>query len=294
MRIFISNDDGYLAQGIKTLLGYLLADRAKHEISIVAPDRDRSGASNSLTLNRPLLPVKFDYAESKLISRYLKNCYFLDGTPTDCVHVGITGLLTDTPDIVVSGINAGANMGDDVLYSGTIAAATEGRFLGLPALAISLALPQQPEAQRSTDKRYFETAARFVKLFLKQLQDCPLPDDSILNINVPNLPWQDIKGIQATRLGKRHKSEPAIESRDPRNRRIYWLGPVGKEADAGPGTDFYAIEQGYISITPLKIDLTDEKLLKPLDIWIKSDNIIAILSDVKMAGETINEVNVSR
>ncbi len=290
MKIFISNDDGYQSQGIKTLIGYLLSD--KHTINVVAPDRERSGSSNSLTLNRPLLPVMFDYAESKLNSHYLKGCYFLDGTPTDCVHVGITGLLTDPPDVVVSGINAGENMGDDVLYSGTIAAATEGRFLGLPALAVSLALPLQPESCIAGHEIYFETAARFVKQFVKQLHDCPLPEDSILNINIPNLSWQNIKGIQTTRLGKRHKSEPAIESRDPRNRRMYWLGPVGKQADAGPGTDFYAIQQGYISITPLKIDLTDEKLLQPLEFWIKSDTIAAILCETEIDKETTQQVKV--
>ena len=298
MKIFVSNDDGYLAQGIKILIDFLLSDKSMHEISVVAPDRDRSGASNSLTLSRPLLPIKYDFAENKSTGNYVKNGYFLDGTPTDCVHVGITGLLKDPPDIVVSGINAGANMGDDVLYSGTIAAATEGRFLGLPALAISLALRhksemQQLESQLSADKIYFETAAQFVKLFLKQLNQCPLPEDSILNINVPNLPWQDIKGIQTTRLGKRHKSEPAIESKDPRNRRIYWLGPVGKQADAGPGTDFYAIEQGYISITPLKIDLTDEKLLESLDCWVKSDKITAILSHPEMDEESTHEAKIT-
>jgi len=277
MKIFVSNDDGYLAQGIKTLLKYLLTAQSSHSISVVAPDRDRSGASNSLTLNRPLLPVNFDYAEKKLNNKLLESCYFLDGTPTDCVHVGITGLLTDSPDIVVSGINAGANMGDDVLYSGTIAAATEGRFLGLPALAVSLVL--NPKANiTSIDEMHFETAAHFVNLFLEQIKSCPLPEDSILNINVPNIPWNKIRGIQTTRLGKRHKSEPAIESRDPRNRIIYWLGPVGKEADAGPGTDFYAVEQGYISITPLKIDLTDEKLLSSLDEWLRSDKIANIFA----------------
>ena len=277
MKIFVSNDDGYLAQGIKTLLQFLLKDKTAHTISVVAPDRDRSGASNSLTLNRPLLPVEFTYAEEYFNCHSLSHCFFLDGTPTDCVHVGITGLLKESPDIVVSGINAGANMGDDVLYSGTIAAATEGRFLGLPALAVSLALPHAPQ-QGFTDKIYFETAAHFVSLFLKQIPNCPLPDDSILNINVPNVPWQEIKGIQTTRLGKRHKSEPAIESVDPRNRKIYWLGPVGKQAEAGPGTDFYAIEQGYISITPLKIDLTDQNLLESLDKWVSSDKITGIFA----------------
>jgi len=277
MNIFVSNDDGYLAQGIRILLYYLLEDKTMHDINIVAPDRDRSGASNSLTLDRPLLPVKFDYLDKQLNSKHLLACYYLNGTPTDCVHVGITGLLNTLPDIVVSGINAGANMGDDVLYSGTIAAATEGRFLGLPALAVSLVLSQQSNGS-TPDRLFFETAARFVNLFLKQIKDCPLPEDSILNINVPNIAWEKIRGIQTTRLGKRHKSEPAIESKDPRNRRIFWLGPVGKEADAGPGTDFYAVEQGYISITPLKIDLTDENLLKPLDDWIKSDEITGILA----------------
>ncbi|MFK5985480.1 MAG: 5'/3'-nucleotidase SurE [Pseudomonadota bacterium] len=283
MKIFISNDDGYLAQGIKTLLEVLLSVKPSYEISLVAPDRDRSGASNSLTLNRPLLPIAFDYAEPDLNSPFLKTCYFLDGTPTDCVHVGVTGMEKELPDIVVSGINAGVNMGDDVLYSGTIAAATEGRFLGLPALAISIDIAQPEsyatEHNKAIIKIHFETAARFVQLFLQQLHNCPLPEDTILNINVPNLPWQKIKGIKTTRLGKRHKSEPAIESRDPRNRRIFWLGPVGKQAKAGPGTDFHAVNQGYISITPLKIDLTDDKLLTPLDKWMNSEALVNLFSN---------------
>lgn len=249
MKILVSNDDGYLAQGIKTLVQYLLDDKISHDISIVAPDRDRSGASNSLTLDRPLLPIDFSYPEKNLQGLNFKQCYFVNGTPTDCVHIGITGLLKNPPDIVVSGINAGANMGDDVLYSGTIAAATEGRFLGLPALAVSLHL-----SVHNKQKTYYESAAYFISVLLQQLDSCPLPDDTILNINVPNLPWNKIAGIATTRLGKRHKSEPAVESKDPRNQKIFWIGPVGQKADAGPGTDFYAIEHGFVSITPLKID----------------------------------------
>jgi 5'-nucleotidase len=271
MKILVSNDDGYLAQGIKSLVSGLINGKADHEINIVAPDRDRSGASNSLTLDRPLLPIKFNYFEDSFDSKDLNKCYFVNGTPTDCVHIGITGLLKVSPDIVISGINAGANMGDDVLYSGTIAAATEGRHLGLPAIAVSLNL----ETQDSTldNNIHYQTAAHFVNLFLNQLSTCPLPDDTILNINVPNLPWENIRGILTTRLGKRHKSEPAIELKDPRNRRIFWIGPIGQQADAGPGTDFYAVEQGYISISPLKIDQTDNKSLDPLEKWISSDTM---------------------
>jgi len=257
MRVLLSNDDGYQSPGLKCLVEYLLEKKNSElitEVSIVAPDRDRSGASNSLTLDRPLKPIHYQGHKN------IKESYYLAGTPTDCVHIAVTALLDEVPDIVVSGINIGANLADDVLYSGTVAAATEGRFLGLPAIAVSLAL--------SGNKHYYDTAAMVVIDILSELKNYPLPVNSILNINVPDLPYNQIKGVQSTRLGKRQKAEPAIPTTDPRNNKLYWLGPVGDREDAGPGSDFYAIEHGYVSITPLSIDLTDQKLLTPLGNWL--------------------------
>jgi 5'-nucleotidase len=247
MHILLSNDDGYLAPGLRVLaetLGRL------HTISVVAPDRNRSGASNSLTLERPL---RANVADNGFT--------FVNGTPTDCVHLAITGLLESEPDIVISGINDGANMGDDVLYSGTVAAAMEGRFLGLPAIAVSMGsyLPE-----------HFETAARAIVQIVERLALHPLKQDSILNVNVPDLPWDQIKGIRATRLGNRHKSEGVIKQTDPRGMPMYWVGPPGRTQDAGEGTDFHAVEHGFISITPLQIDLTRYDSLHGLSDWLDS------------------------
>jgi 5'-nucleotidase len=245
MHILLSNDDGYQAPGLQILADALSEN---HEISVVAPERDRSGASNSLTLDRPLRAY-----------RAKNGFYYVNGTPTDCVHLAITGLLEAEPDMVISGINAGANMGDDVLYSGTVAAAMEGRFLGLPAIAVSLT---------SFEPRHFETAARAVANIVTRLQAEPLKKDSILNINVPNLPEDKIQGMRATRLGNRHKSEGVITQSDPRGEPMYWVGPPGKAQDAGDGTDFYAIEHDFISITPLQIDLTRYDSLQYLEGWL--------------------------
>lgn len=247
MNILVSNDDGYQAPGIICLVETL---RQIAEITVVAPDRNRSGASNSLTLEYPLRPK---YADNGFI--------YVDGTPTDCVHLAVTGLLTTLPDIVVSGINAGHNLGDDVIYSGTVAAAMEGRFLGLPALAVSL-VGQQLE--------HYQTAADVVIWLLKQLQceHLPLPVDTILNVNVPDLPWERLAGFQVTRLGKRHCSAPAIKSVDPLERTIYWVGPAGEEQDAGAGTDFYAVRNGLVSITPLHVDLTRYSALDLMQQWL--------------------------
>ncbi|MGR9073243.1 MAG: 5'/3'-nucleotidase SurE [Gammaproteobacteria bacterium] len=245
MHILLSNDDGYLAQGLK-ILADALSEYA--EISVVAPDRNRSAASNSLTLEMPLRSTE---AENGFIK--------VDGTPTDCVHLAITGLLEREPDMVFAGINHGANMGDDVLYSGTVAAATEGRFLGLPAVAISMA---------STEPVFLETAAYVAVALLKQIQKQPLTRDSILNVNVPDVPLEQLKGFQATRLGQRHKSEPVIKTLDPRGRRIYWVGPPGPEQDAGPGTDFFAVKNHYVSVTPLQLDLTRYEKLDTLTAWL--------------------------
>ncbi|AGS39887.1 MULTISPECIES: 5'/3'-nucleotidase SurE [Cycloclasticus] len=246
MHILVSNDDGYLAPGLSALANKL-SEVAR--VTVVAPDRNRSAASNSLTLDMPLRVQQMD------------NGYFsVDGTPTDCVHLAITGLLKEDPSIVFSGINNGENMGDDVLYSGTVAAATEGRFLGLPSIAISIT---------SSKPRYFETAANIAVLLLNQLIVKELPADTILNVNVPDLPLTEIKGLKATRLGQRHRSEPVIEGRDPRNKKIYWVGPPGAQQDAGEETDFYAVENGYVSITPLKIDLTNYQRLNTLNDWLE-------------------------
>jgi 5'-nucleotidase len=245
MHILLSNDDGYQAPGLQILADALSEN---HEISVVAPERDRSGASNSLTLDRPLRAY-----------RAKNGFYYVNGTPTDCVHLAITGLLEAEPDMVISGINAGANMGDDVLYSGTVAAAMEGRFLGLPAIAVSLT---------SFEPKHFETAASTVANIVKRLQAEPLKKDSILNINVPNLPEEKIQGIRATRLGNRHKSEGVITQSDPRGEPMYWVGPPGKAQDAGEGTDFHAVEHDFISITPLQIDLTRYDSLQYLEGWL--------------------------
>ncbi len=249
MHILLSNDDGYLAEGLLALANVL---RAHADLSVVAPDRNRSAASNSLTLEMPLRAYQLDNGFIKV-----------DGTPTDCVHLAVTGLLKNEPDMVFAGINHGANLGDDVLYSGTVAAATEGRFLGLPAVAISLV---------GSNPVHFDTAAQVAVTLLKQLIAKPLPQDTILNVNVPDMPLKDLKGFQATRLGQRHKSEPVITSKDPRGRDIYWVGPPGAEQDAGPGTDFYAINAGFVSVTPLQIDLTWYGRINELKEWLPKES----------------------
>jgi len=249
MHILLSNDDGYEAPGI-VCLAQFLAEIA--QVTVVAPDRNRSGASNSLTLDAPI-------RATTLPNGFIR----VDGTPTDCVHLAITGLLDQEPDVVVSGINSGANLGDDVLYSGTVAAAMEGRFLGLPALAVSLVGPEP---------RYYETAARVTCHLLGVLAEAPLPVDTILNINVPDRPYAELAGLQTTSLGHRHKSEPVIKSRDPRGRDIYWVGPPGEEQNAGPGTDFHAVREGYVSITPLHVDLTRYTALEGVSQWLAGVN----------------------
>lgn len=245
MHILITNDDGYSARGIDILTQELsqVAD-----VSVVAPERDKSGASNSLTLKRPLR-VK-DLGQGR---------YYVDGTPTDCVHLALSGLLQSQPDMVVSGINAGPNLGDDVLYSGTVAAAMEGRYLGLPAIAVSLA---------GRPATHFETAAVITRRVIERLVVNPLPDDTLLNVNVPDVPIDDIVAVQATRLGFRHKAEPMIEQSDPYGRPLYWVGPPGEAQDAGEGTDFHALEQCMASVTPMQIDLTRHGGIKPLQNWL--------------------------
>jgi 5'-nucleotidase len=246
MRILLSNDDGYQAPGLRRLADTL---QQIAEIHVIAPDRNRSGASNSLTLDFPMRPV---LNENGFIS--------VDGTPTDCVHLAITGLLEHEPDMVVAGINAGANMGDDVIYSGTVAAAMEGRFLGLPAIAVSLA-----------GDRFFhyDTAAQATLKLVEKLKTDSLPADTILNVNVPDVAWRDLAGFEATRLGRRHKSEPVLKGKDPRGRDIYWVGPVGPEEDAGPGTDFFAVRHNAVSITPIQVDLTRYEAIDKVAHWLK-------------------------
>lgn len=246
MHILVSNDDGYRAPGISVLADALSVE---NEVSVVAPERNCSGASNSLTLERGLR-----------VCQVAENAYYVDGTPTDTVHLAITGLLKKEPDMVISGINAGANMGDDVLYSGTVAAAMEGRHLGLPAIAVSM---------DSYTPEHFETAAKAVVALLGDFGQITFATNTILNINVPDIPWSEIKGFKATRLGSRHKAEGVIVQDDPRGDPMYWVGPPGAAQDAGEGTDFHAVSQHYVSITPLQIDLTRYDSLADLENWLQ-------------------------
>jgi 5'-nucleotidase len=249
LKILISNDDGYRARGIR-LLREALAPVG--EVTMVAPDRNRSGASNSLTLDVPLRVYESE-----------PGVYFVGGgTPTDCVHLAVSGLFDYEHDMVVSGVNDGPNLGDDVLYSGTVAAAIEGRFLGLPTIAVSLCT--HPDSGR-----HFEVGAEVARLLVSQLQRKPLEQARILNVNVPDVPFGELRGFRTTRLGYRHRSEPVIKARDPRGRPIYWIGPAGASQDAGPGTDFDAVANGYVSITPLQIDLTRHTALSELEGWLE-------------------------
>lgn len=249
MRVLVSNDDGVDAPGIR-----ILAERlaAVGSVTVVAPDRDRSGASNSLTLDQPIR-----------VSRLEDGRYRVTGTPTDCVHLALAGLLDFQPDIVVSGINNAPNLGDDVIYSGTVSAAMEGRFLGLPAIAVSLAC-------HNHQAEHYETAAQAALVLMQRLLIDPLPADTILNVNVPDRPWNEIRGFAVTRLGRRHRSAPCIRERDPRGRPIYWIGPAGEAEDDGPGTDFHAVREGSISITPIHVDLTRYQALDKVAGWVTS------------------------
>ncbi|MCZ6578020.1 MAG: 5'/3'-nucleotidase SurE [Gammaproteobacteria bacterium] len=247
MHILITNDDGYLAPGIQILAEYLSAIA---EITVVAPDRDRSGASNSLTLKRPIRASLTEHG-----------WFRVDGTPTDCVHLAISGLLDHKPDMVVSGINSGANLGDDVLYSGTVAAAMEGRYLGLPAIAVSLV---------GSHHHHYESAAEITRRIIQNLVRDALPVDTILNINVPDLALEEIGPVQATRLGFRHKAESMVTQQDPYGMPVYWVGPPGAAQDAGPGTDFYTVEHNRVSVTPIQIDLTRHESINPLQKWLSA------------------------
>lgn len=248
MKILISNDDGCTAPGLVCLRDRL---RLRHEVRVVAPDRNRSGASNSLSI---LNPVR--------VQTHADGTLCVDGTPTDCVHLALTGLLDGwVPDMVVSGINAGANLGDDTLYSGTVAAAMEGRHLGCSAIAISTV---------SVSVQHYETAARVAERLVERLQQDPLPGDTILNVNVPDLPYEALQGLEVVRLGNRHRAEETFRTQDPRGRTIYWIGAAGPEADCGPGTDFHAVAQGRVAITPLVVDLTRHSALERLGQWARA------------------------
>ena len=250
MKILVSNDDGYLATGINALTDAL---EQVADVTVVAPDRNRSAASNSLTLSRPLR-----------VSQYGEQRYKVDGTPSDCVHLAVTGLLDEEPDLVVSGINHGANLGDDTIYSGTVAAAMEGRFLGLPTIAVSLVGATLVGAKLT----HFETAARVAVELVQKLARASLAPDTVLNVNVPDLPYDELSGVQATRLGFRHKSEHVLKDTDPYGRTIYWVGPAGEGQDSGEGTDFHAVSEGFASVTPLKVDLTRYDAVDGIAEWL--------------------------
>ncbi len=245
MRILISNDDGYFAPGIAALAA-ALADIA--EVTVVAPERDRSGASNSLTLDRPLM-----------LRRAPSGFFYVNGTPTDCVHLAVTGMMEHLPDMVLSGINHGANMGDDTIYSGTVAAATEGYLLGVPSIAVSLT---------SSSGTHFETAAAVARQLVLRFRDKPAAEPTLLNVSVPDVPLEKLRGIEITRLGRRHKAEPVVRQVNPRNETVYWVGAAGAAQDAGEGTDFHAVAQGFASVTPLQIDLTRYSQLPALRDWL--------------------------
>ncbi|MBX3618093.1 5'/3'-nucleotidase SurE [Nitrosomonas sp.] len=247
MRILLSNDDGYFAPGL-ACLAESLAEIA--EIIVVAPERDRSGSSNSLTLDRPLS-----------LHKSHNGFYYVNGTPTDCVHLAVTGMLEILPDMIVSGVNHGANMGDDTIYSGTVAAATEGFLLGIPSLAVSLV---------SASHGNYMTAARVAADMVRRFREAEIQSPVLLNINVPDIEYQQLQGIEITRLGRRHKAEPVIKSQNPRGETLYWVGAAGPAQDAGKGTDFYAVQHNRVSITPLQIDLTHYDQISLITRWLNN------------------------
>ena len=245
MRILLSNDDGYFAPGI-TVLAEALS--ALGEVTVVAPERDRSGASNSLTLDRPLM-----------VKRAQNGFYYVNGTPTDCVHLAVTGLLEHLPDIIVSGVNHGANMGDDTIYSGTVAAATEGFLLGIPSIAVSLV---------AAGGDHFATAAQVACKLVDRFRTWSPRQAVLLNVNVPDVPHDQLCGAEVTRLGKRHKAEPVMKSATPRGDVVYWIGAAGGAQDAGEGTDFHAVNRKVVSITPLQMDLTRFSQMQAVQEWL--------------------------
>ena len=250
MHILVSNDDGVYAPGIRVLAEYLMA--AGHRCTVVAPDRNRSGASNSLTLDRPLDAIK-----------HSSGFFGVDGTPTDCVHLGVSGIFSDgdIPDIVVSGINAGANLGDDVVYSGTVAAATEGRHLEYPPIAVSVA---------NYHPKHYETAAKVVVDMVANIKALNVAPRTVINVNVPDCPIEELAGAQICRLGHRSAGEKPIATVDPRGRTRYWIAPVGKAEDRFEGTDFFAIEGNYVAVTPLQLDMTRYSDMDGVADWLES------------------------
>jgi 5'-nucleotidase len=245
VKVLVSNDDGYFAPGI-TLLAEALGRLG--EVTVVAPERDRSGASNSLTLDRPLV-----------VRRAPNGYYSVNGTPTDCVHIAVTGLLDFTPDVIVSGVNLGANMGDDTIYSGTVAAAAEGYLLGIPSVAVSLT---------SKSGEHFESAIGIALELVERFKRRPFKEPVLLNVNVPDVAPAMLRGIEVTRLGRRHKAEPVVKLQTPRGETAYWIGPAGGAADSGPGTDFHAVEAQRVSVTPLRMDLTHNAQLAAAKSWL--------------------------
>ncbi|MCK3658020.1 5'/3'-nucleotidase SurE [Pasteurellaceae bacterium Pebbles2] len=246
MNILLSNDDGYHAEGIQILAKEL---RTFANVIVVAPDRNRSAASSSLTLVEPLRPRQLDNGD-----------YCINGTPADCVHLALNGFLSGKIDLVVSGINAGANLGDDTLYSGTVAAAFEGRYLGLPAVAVSL-----------DGRQHYESAAKITRDLIPRLHGQLLKSREIININVPDLPYEQLKGLQVCRLGNRLSAAEIIKQADPRGEPIYWIGPAGLPEDDGEGTDFHAVKNGYVAITPIQPDMTAHHSIAALQNWLKSE-----------------------
>ncbi len=247
MNILLSNDDGYFAPGLNILAEHIgrFAD-----ITVVAPERNRSGASNSLTLDRPLS-----------IKKASNGFYYVNGTPTDCVHIALTGLMDTMPDMVISGINDGANMGDDTIYSGTVAAAMEGYLLGIPSIAISMS---------QHNSTHFQTAAQVAIELLLHYQKNGFDSPTLLNVNVPDIPYEQLQGREVTRLGKRHKAEPVVQLKTPRNETVYWVGAAGQPNDGGPGTDFYAVANNRVSISPIQVDLTNHSQLNDIQNWLKN------------------------
>ncbi|HNZ56735.1 MAG TPA: 5'/3'-nucleotidase SurE [Methylophilaceae bacterium] len=247
MKILLSNDDGYFAPGLNILAEHI-AQLA--EVMVVAPERNRSGASNSLTLDRPLS-----------VRKASNGFYYVNGTPTDCVHIALTGLMEDMPDMVISGINDGANMGDDTIYSGTVAAAMEGYLLGIPSIAISMS---------QHNSTHFETAAKVAVELVQHYQKHGFSSPTLLNVNVPDIPYNALQGTVVTRLGKRHKAEPVVQLKTPRNETVYWVGAAGLPYDGGEGTDFYAVANHKVSISPIQVDLTNHTQLTDINDWLKS------------------------
>ncbi|MDI6747434.1 MAG: 5'/3'-nucleotidase SurE [Rhodocyclaceae bacterium] len=252
MRILLSNDDGYFAPGLEALAQ---AMTGLGDLTVVAPERNRSGASNSLTLDRPLL-----------LKRAASGFYYVNGTPTDCVHLAVTGMLDYEPDMVLSGVNLGPNMGDDTVYSGTVAAAMEGYLLGVPSIAVSLG---------SFEGKHFATAARVARELAERFGIHPFGAPVLLNVNVPDVPYAELKGLRITRLGRRHKAEPVVRQMSPRGETVYWIGAAGLAADAGEGTDFHAVENGWVSVTPLQVDLTHTGQMNRVREWLGSDAMVA-------------------